>query len=320
MTIRCEATEEFGGKRMTGAQQQAQALHACPICAASASKPFETVLAAERRISFRLCKHCGVVFQSPRMSQSELEQFYREGYRGLYQASEEPTEKDLVMQEQRAERTLAMVHEHIQDVRHHLDIGSSSGALLQQFQDHYGCESAGIEPGDAYRSFSQNKGFSVFASLGELPERRQNFDLISMMHVLEHLPDPVATLIDLRKGLLKTGGYLLLEVPNLIEHEALEIAHLFAFTPRTLNQTVETAGFDVLWTRTHGSFRSPVLNLYITLLARSDEVADRGSPRHPASWTIPVFRRLGKLKRRLFTRLFPDWTWQAPESLWESQE
>jgi len=111
---------------------------------------------------------------------------------------------------------------------------------------------------------------------------------------------------------MQQGGYLLLEVPNLIEHESLELSHLYAFTRSTLKAVVQQAGFHILWTKAHGSFRSPILNLYITLLAQAE--SDPRSPRTIRSSPLGIntHRRLGKLKRDFLTSRFPDWTWQAP--------
>jgi hypothetical protein len=133
-----------------------------------------------------------------------------------------------------------------------------------------------------------------------------------MLHVIEHVEDPVHTLRSLRESKMRSGGYLLLEVPNLIDHECLELSHLYAFTRSTLRETVRQAGFQVLWSKAHGSFRSPILNLYITLLARAE--SDPQSPRTIRSNPIgtKTHRRLGKLKRDFFTSRFPDWTWQTP--------
>jgi SAM-dependent methyltransferase len=254
------------------------------------------------------------------MGEEELNAFYQEGYRTLYQNSEQPTKKDLVMQQERATRALAMIQSNIQGVRRHLDIGSSSGELLITIQNVYGCESVGIEPGDVYRAYSERRDLEVYASLSALPMQIEPFDLVSMMHVLEHLPNPVETLHDLLESHMTPGGYLLLEVPNLIEHEALEVAHPFGFTPATLRETVRQSGFEVLWTKTHGSFRSPVLNLYITLLAKSSRTPIRSAPIRSKPWGISARRRLGKLKRDLLTRFFPDWTWQSPSILWEDDD
>jgi len=267
-----------------------------------------------KRVSFHICHRCGLVYQSPRMDEAELEQFYEREYRIERQETEDPIEKDLQMQDARARAIIEMVQHRLPRISRHLDVGSSSGALLQRFREQYGCASVGVEPGDAYRRFSQSRGLIIYPSLDTLAEADEApFDLISMLHVIEHVEDPVHTLRSLRESKMRSGGYLLLEVPNLIDHECLELSHLYAFTRSTLREIVRQAGFHILWTKAHGSFRSPILNLYITLLAQAE--SDQKSHRtiHSCPIGIKTRRRLGKLKRDFFTSRFPDWTWQAPD-------
>jgi SAM-dependent methyltransferase len=247
------------------------------------------------------------------MDESELEQFYAREYRIERQETEDPIDKDLQMQDARARSILEMVQSHLPVISRHLDIGNSSGALLQRFNEHYGCVSVGIEPGEAYRRFSKSQGLKVYPSLAALTEANEApFDLISMLHVIEHVEDPIQTLLSLRKSKMQPGGYLLLEVPNLIEHECLELSHLYAFTRSTLKAIVRQAGFRILWSKAHGSFRSPILNLYITLLAQAESDPRSHRRIHSSPIGIQTCRRLGKLKRDFFTSRFPDWTWQAP--------
>ena len=286
----------------------------CPLCSSPKKHLFETIEDSDQIVAFHICNRCGLVYQSPRMDEDELAQFYEREYRIQRQETEDPIEKDLLMQDARARTVLGMVQPHLSAVTRHLDIGSSSGALLQRFHEQYECASVGVEPGDAYRRFSQSRGLRIYPSLDTLSVADEApFDLISMLHVLEHVKDPVHTLRSLRESTMKAGGYLLLEVPNLIDHECLELSHLYAFTRSTLREIVRQAGFHVLWTKAHGSFRSPILNLYITLLARAE--CDQQSHRaiHSCPIGIKTRRRLGKLKRDFFTSRFPDWTWQAPD-------
>jgi SAM-dependent methyltransferase len=204
------------------------------------------------------------------MSAGELEAFYLEDYRLLRQGTTEPIATDLQAQEARAVVALRLLGSRLSGVSRHLDFGSSSGALLEAFRDRFGCDGVGIEPGEAYRRFSRARGLQVLRGLEDLEELGGNpFDLVTAMHVLEHLADPVAMLAMIQTQHLRPGAFLLVEVPNLADHQAFELAHLHAFTSSSLTDAVRRAGFDVVWTKTHGGYRSPVLRLYITVLARA---------------------------------------------------
>ncbi len=131
------------------------------------------------------------------------------------------------MQDARARAVLGIVQLHLSAVTRHLDVGSSSGALLLRYQEQYGGASVGVEPGEAYRRFSKPQGQKVYTSLDALTDADEAlFDLISMLHVIEHVEDSVHTLRALHESRMRPGGYLLLEVLNLIEHERLELSHL----------------------------------------------------------------------------------------------
>jgi SAM-dependent methyltransferase len=293
----------------------------CPLCQSASLTFFEANEHADRKLQYKICRSCGLVLQTPQPDEKELERFYQEGYRTLYQETEDPIKKDLVMQGARAKVALEMIRPWIKSIRRHLDLGSSSGAFLRVIQAEYGNEAVGVEPGDAYRRFSEQQGLKIYPTLERLPQRNEApFDLISMMHVLEHFKDPVETLSDLRERLLSVNGYLLLEVPNLYEHEAFEFAHLFAFTPSTLSMVVRKAGFRVLWVKAHGGFRSPILKLYLTLLAQSEDNSSRPLRFWSSPQWIKLRRTLGQWKRAFFTRQFPDWTWQSPPTLWEDED
>jgi len=297
-------------------------IESCPICHHRNFQPFASIEDQGQAVKYVLCRHCGLVFQTPRMEEGELAKFYAGAYRKHQQATEKPIEKDLLMQEARAMRTLALIGKKVSGIDRHLDIGSSSGALLRAFQRQFECAGVGIEPGEAYRTYSREQGDRVFPDQSALLQAGEGrFDLITMMHVLEHMPDPVHDLAGIQERFLSPGGHLLLEVPNLYEHASFELSHLYAFSGSTLREVLRQAGLKVIWLHKHGSFRSPILRLYITVLAMS--TGERHPPRRtyvPGAVGVALGRRLGSWKRRLLTARWPDWTWQSPAGALSSSD
>ncbi len=192
----------------------------------------------------------------------------------------------------------------------HLDIGSSAGSLLEVIQKQYKCTSLGVEPGDAYRTFSQERGWEVVGDVKDIDHKYStSFDLVTMAHVLEHLPDPVGFLRILREVWMTPEGSLLIEVPNLNGHPAFELSHLAAYTSMTLRRLLNQAGYQMVAFEVHGRPRSRLIPLYITALA---QVASEQHP-NTSYRTYPrgiLFRRkIGMWWARSVTRLLPGWSW-----------
>jgi hypothetical protein len=263
----------------------------------------------EKAVVNHICQACGLVFQSPRMTEAESAAFYAEEYRLLNEGSIDPTVRNIAAQHARAESLLAFTRPFVEIVSRHLDVGCSLGILLLRFANTFHCQPVGIEPGEAHRTHACNDGLTVYASLEELEKAgEEHFNLISMSHVLEHLPDPVGYLVHLRETHLDPQGWLLLEVPNLYAHDSFEVAHLVSYSAHTLSQTLEKAGFEVVKLERHGRPRSALLPLYITLLAR---------PKTALSWSLDVRsekrvslkRQTGMLRRRILEKLLPGRAW-----------
>jgi 2-polyprenyl-3-methyl-5-hydroxy-6-metoxy-1,4-benzoquinol methylase len=282
----------------------------CPLCGSSINKPFDQRQFRGQPVTNVICRRCGLVYQSPRMTAAERQAFYESQYRLLYQGQEGPSLKDLATQAARAQAALEFSTDYIVACTRLLDIGCSTGALLQKFASHYHCRAHGVEPGTRYRQYAQSQGLPVYASLDEIGQGEGlHFDLVSMMHVLEHLPHPVEYLREIREKYLVSSGWLLLEVPNLYAHDCFEVAHLVSFSAHTLAEVVHKAGFKVVRLRAQGAPRSHLIPLYLTMLARPDGIAPfKLKPER----LVRLRRQVGFFYRRAVTRLYPKRAWTEP--------
>jgi SAM-dependent methyltransferase len=282
----------------------------CLLCQADQHQSFTKVESFGIPLTYYQCAHCGLIFQSPEESQAGDPQFYAETYRKVYQSSAEPTAKDLWVQEHRAMslvKILQMVQ--LDPPEHILDIGASSGLLLETLRNTFGGDGVGVEPGDAYRAHAQSRGITMYPSLDDLMANSPvKFDLISLIHVLEHMADPVDVLKMIRTDLLRESGVLLLEVPNFYAHDSYELAHLACYTPHTLQEVLRQAGFHVFFFHRHGFPLSSMLNLYLTIMAQ---------PLPPHVCLPPIKRdrmvglkrKAGLFYRRIVQKLFPHRAW-----------
>jgi len=109
-------------------------------------------------------------------------------------------------------------------VRHHyreglegvrwLDYGSGTGGLVRFLRDRR-IEGFGFDVG-GYADRARTRGIQILMP-SELAERRGSFDIVSLIEVLEHIPDPVSLLQSVRE-LLRPGGLLFLTTGNADPH------------------------------------------------------------------------------------------------------
>lgn len=282
----------------------------CLLCESDRGKIFAQVDSFGYPLVYYQCENCGLIYQSLEESQAANPEFYRKTYRKIYQADEKPGTKDLWVQEKRATHLVSIVQEQM-DVSpaRVLDIGASTGTLLNKMRDRFGSEVVGVEPGDAYRAFAKDRGIEMFPSLDALIDSKvDKFDLISISHVLEHFVDPVDELNKIKTELLDGEGRLLVEVPNFFAHDSYELAHLTCFTPHTLHELLNQAGFRVEFMKKHGVPRSDLLNLYLTVLAKASLESEGAYPVQKEN-LVGAKRKLGLFYRRLIQKLFPHKAW-----------
>ncbi|HEY5270124.1 MAG TPA: class I SAM-dependent methyltransferase [Anaerolineales bacterium] len=280
----------------------------CPLCGSERSRLFDRREFRGQVVTNRVCRSCGLVCQSPRMTEEETVAYYRAEYRRMYQGVEGPIARDLAVQTARAQSLIGFARPHIAFIGRCLDIGCSTGLILQHFKDHYDCQPVGIEPGDAYRAYAQGQGLTVYPSLDELEKAgEKRFSLICMSHVLEHLPNPVGYLNYLRESILTLEGWLLIEVPNLYAHDSFEVAHLYAFSPHALHEVLRKSGFEVVKFEKHGRPNSALLPLFLTVLCRPALKPDLSPVRQERG--VALKRRIGMFRRRILARLFPQRAW-----------
>jgi 2-polyprenyl-3-methyl-5-hydroxy-6-metoxy-1,4-benzoquinol methylase len=133
-----------------------------------------------------------------------------------------------------------------------LDFGCGQGNFLLKAKE-IAMQAHGLEPDVGDRSFFHDQGLTVFTDLREM--HGEQYDVITLFHVLEHLHDPRETLVSL-KSHLQPQGKILIEVPNADEAllklyknkgfmEFYWSCHLFLFTVKTLEKLLIQAGFQI---------------------------------------------------------------------------
>lgn len=183
-----------------------------------------------------ICQNCHVIFQNPRMSDSELNRFYGKGYyRRSIDMTDEEKDKDEIY---RAKFDSKIIKENLGEIASHLDIGASRGFLLDEI---------GAKIKVAVESDTENvtvSGIEVYSQVSLVPQK--TFDLVTAIHTLEHVSDPISYL---KSMIAKVGknGHLVIEVPTWKSPGGpLRLPHLFHFEPDVLKLMCREVGLKVI--------------------------------------------------------------------------
>jgi 2-polyprenyl-3-methyl-5-hydroxy-6-metoxy-1,4-benzoquinol methylase len=149
-----------------------------------------------------------------------------------------------------------------------LDIGSGTGEFLQRAsKNNWKCY--GVEPNKKARKLAISKKLDIEKSLEALGQKK--YDIITLWHVLEHLPelDEQITKIE---SLLKSNGTLIIAVPNYKSYDAKHYGshwaaydaprHLWHFSQQSISKLFENKKLKVIRTK-------PMLfdSYYVSLLS-----------------------------------------------------
>ncbi len=246
--------------------RDAEAPDRCPACEALTFTVLRTgcrdrLLGLPGQWRVVRCDACALCFTTPRLTEAQLLEYYPATY-PVYQ-SRRPIRHSRLGARLRA-AAMAPYRWRFGDPDgvpppfghgRFLDVGCGSGGQLKHFSD-AGWTVTGLDVSPTAIAAAARRVPNATLRTGTLAtfESPDRFDIISMCHVLEHLPDPGETLTRCRE-LLAPGGRLLVNVPNIESWEArlfgdswmaFDVArHCSHFSPSTLAALLEARGFDV---------------------------------------------------------------------------
>ena len=105
-----------------------------------------------------------------------------------------------------------------------LDIGTGTGDFLSQAKQN-GWQIIGVEPNERAKNIALKKGVSYIDSTSQLEDH--SVDVVTMWHVLEHVPDVNAQIKELKR-LLKPAGTIVIAVPNFNSFDAKHYQEFWA--------------------------------------------------------------------------------------------
>jgi SAM-dependent methyltransferase len=205
------------------------------------------------------CNQCEGGFTYPMPSLEEIGKYYQsENY-----ISHSDTNKGLISRLYHLVRKFTLRQKGNIVIKHSnptavklLDVGSGTGAFSATMKQR-GWQVVSIEPDEAARRNAlEIYGVNAFCS-SHLYDINDQFDVITLWHVLEHVHDLHGYMKQFKK-LLKSDGILIIAVPNQTSLDAQIYQshwaawdvprHLYHFTPSSMRQLSEMHGFK--WKKT----------------------------------------------------------------------
>lgn len=235
------------------------------------------------------CKKCSLIYINPRLKFNQLKSIYNNTYfknrafkdfkYALYGYENYLSEKKDIIDT--FARRLRIIERYKKPGKL-LDIGCALGFFLE-LASKRGWKSYGIEVSKAAADYAKKNKHSVFnGTLEEASYKKESFDAVTIFDVIEHLPNPKKTVLQIKK-LLKPKGIIAVTTPNIGSLAAKVLGsgweeikrvreHTYFFSDKTLRELLESAGFKVLKTETagrHFSVESAIrrLNIYSPALS-----------------------------------------------------
>lgn len=233
----------------------------CPVCGSDSHSQITNWDRRVKRLATHLCDHCGLFFTNPMPTAAELDRYYSKTYRIDYQfAFFKPGRKHRRRKQREAARRAARMDAVIglDGPRRYLDFGCGSGELVRQMEA-LGHAAHGFEQGATYGEFARaaldapatGAGSVRVGAWREMDYAPKTFDIISCLHVLEHLNEPMPALRRVHSW-LSDDGVFYLEAPDMQDRpikgfDCFHFAHVLGFSRDTLMYALGKAGFALLY-------------------------------------------------------------------------
>lgn len=205
-----------------------------------------------------VCVNCNFVFLNPRPTADWIAEVYKSAsYQPFSSAQSQSSFLDRVYSLARVVnvRVKRRKIEKSKSKGRILDVGCGTGEFLNEMQRH-GWQTAGLETNEKAAEYAQSN-FEFPISTRELTTAdfgKASFDVITFWHVLEHVFDPIQTLMA-AKRILKDDGIILVACPNIGSSDASFYGnrwvaldaprHLCHFVPTTMAAACAKTGLEL---------------------------------------------------------------------------
>lgn len=200
------------------------------------------------------CVDCELVYCYPRESEKKIVDRYA-------QFVDETYEKERPARKQNQAKIIRTIEGLIKKKGKILDVGAATGTLVEAAKD-LGWKSYGIEPSRWAVDYAKKKyHLNMFkGTINKNKFKKNSFDAVTLIDVIEHVDSPRDLLIMVRK-ILTSDGIVVLVTPDyrslfskILGEKWWHIRpdHIYYFSHKTLNLLVESLGFKIVKVNTAG--------------------------------------------------------------------
>lgn len=229
----------------------------CPIC--NSDKLTLHITCKDYMISSEIfeitkCFSCSFLFTNPRPSPEKLDSYYEsDDYVSHSNKSNNLTNIIYKIARQFTLSSKLRIINEITNNKTILDFGCGTGYFLKTCKKK-GWNINGFEPNNAAREQATiNTDNNILSQLNEI-EKLNNVSLITLWHVLEHIPD-LNKIFSILKTILSSNGKFLIAVPNNESYDALHYKehwaaydvprHLYHFSQNTMKHFLQKHGLKI---------------------------------------------------------------------------
>ena len=233
----------------------------CRICFEDDNKqsiraPF--VFGGKPEHKFWECANCGSIYLYPIPTIEEEAFFYKNEFE-KYMSKRVGDHRDWSnadlhkkTNQDQVNRRIPFMEKYFQPGQKLLEIGCSSGFMLDAFKNYFSLDCVGVEPSGEFSDYVRKSGHEVYESISEISNMK--FDIITHFFLFEHMRDPFQFMKDCM-SLLNDNGIIIAEIPcandpltSLYSFEAFEkfywsIAHHYYYTKQSLTYVLKKLGY-----------------------------------------------------------------------------
>jgi SAM-dependent methyltransferase len=278
-----------------------ESVESCSLCSGKESE----LLFYSRDLRFGLpgdfpvvrCQRCKLIRLGKRPKRESMQSYYPTDYPAyLAEKPDERTWKSLFrnwitnhLLRSQYDGQIAQLHASNASLRI-LDVGCGAGQALD-FYKRFGWNASAVEPSEIAAQRATEHGHAVFCgNLQDAQYEQHSFHVVRVRHVLEHIPDFVATLLEINR-VLRDHGMLVMEAPNSSAFWAKVFGrsywqvdsprHCYFFTQSTITRALDVSGFRIEKRWTSSTLHGMDTSLSLLIRERVRKTADRDASAGP---------------------------------------